>query len=154
MLEVLHVEGGYIEAQVQGRGSDDEVFEGDGDALGGLLALDASGKLRAWIPKIWNAGLPVIDDLHTDSYVWKPEEKTEKFIALLKELKPGITEIIFHASIPTDDFPLITTSSSARLADTRALTDPAVKQLIQQRGIILTTWKELKQRRKQAEPME
>jgi predicted glycoside hydrolase/deacetylase ChbG (UPF0249 family) len=115
---------------------------------------DASGKLRAWIPKIWNAGLPVIDDLHTDSYVWKPEEKTEKFIALLKELKPGITEIIFHASIPTDDFPLITTSSSARLADTRALTDPAVKQLIQQRGIILTTWKELKQRRKQAEPME
>jgi len=24
-------------------GSDDEVFKGDGDALGGLLALDASG---------------------------------------------------------------------------------------------------------------
>lgn len=115
---------------------------------------EAAGKLRPWIPKIWNAGLPVIDDLHTDSYVWKPEEKTEKLIALLKELKPGVTEILFHASIPTDDFPLITTSSASRLADTRALTDPAVKKLIQERGIILTTWKELKARRMKAGAME
>ena len=115
---------------------------------------EVSGKLHSWIPKIWNAGLPVIDDLHTDSYVWKPEQKTEKFIALLKELKPGVTEIIFHASIPTEDFPLITSSSASRLADTRALTDPAVRQLIQERGIILTTWKELKERRKKAGAME
>ena len=114
----------------------------------------AADKLRPWIPKIWNAGLPVIDDLHTDSYVWKPEEKTAKFIALLKELKPGVKEIIFHASIPTEDFPLITSSSPARLADTRALTDPTVRRLIQERGIIMTTWKELKERRKQAGAME
>lgn len=114
----------------------------------------AAGALRPWIPKIWNAGLPVIDDLHTDSYAWKPEEKTEKFLAALKELKPGITEFLFHSSVPTDDFPLITTSSQSRLADTRALTDPAVKKLIQERGIILTTWKELKERRKKAGAME
>jgi len=114
----------------------------------------AAGALRPWIPKIWNAGLPVIDDLHTDSYAWKPEEKTEKFLAALKELKPGITEFLFHSSIPTDDFPLITTSSESRLADTRALTSPAVKQLIKERGIVLTTWKELKERRKKAGAME
>ncbi len=115
---------------------------------------EAAGKLRPWIPKIWNAGLPVIDDLHTASYGWKPEEKTKKFIALLKELKPGVTEILFHASIPTEDFPLITNSSESRRADAKALTDPAVKKLIQERGIILTTWKELKERRKKAEPLE
>ena len=115
---------------------------------------EAAGKLREWIPKIWNAGLPVIDDLHTDSYEWKAAEKTDKFMALLKELKPGVTEILFHASIPTEDFPLITSSSQARLADARALTDPVVKKLIEQRGIILTTWKELKERRKKAGPME
>jgi hypothetical protein len=40
------------------------------------------------------------------------------------------------------------------LADARALTDPAVRKLIQKRGIILTTWKELKQRRKNAAEME
>jgi len=114
---------------------------------------EAADKLRPWIPKIWNAGLPVIDDLHTDSYGWKPEEKTANFIALLKELKPGVTEILFHASIPTDEFPLITTSSQSRLADTKALTDPVVKKLIQERSIILTTWKELKERRKKAAAM-
>ena len=115
---------------------------------------ESSGKLRPWVPKIWNAGLPVIDDLHTGSYGWKPAEKTEKLLTVLKELKPGITEILFHSSIPTDDFPLVTTSSASRLADTKALTDPAVKKLIQERGIILTTWKELKERRKKAGPME
>lgn len=111
-------------------------------------------KLQPWIKKIWNAGLPVIDDLHTASYGWKPEEKTEKFIALLKELKPGVTEILFHASIPTEDFPLITGSSESRRADAKALTDPVVKKLIQDRGIILTTWKELKERRGKADSME
>ncbi len=115
---------------------------------------EAAGKLRPWIPKIWNAGLPIIDDLHTASYEWKPEDKKEKFIALLKELKPGVTEILFHASIPTEDFPLITSSSQARLADVRVLTDPEVKKLIRERGIILTTWKELKERRKKAAPLD
>ncbi|MBI3848879.1 MAG: polysaccharide deacetylase family protein [Verrucomicrobia bacterium] len=114
----------------------------------------AAGKLREWIPKIWNAGLPVLDDLHTGSYDWKPDEKKEKFLALLRELKPGVTEILFHASIPTEDFPLITSSSQARLADAKVLTDPDVKKLIQERGIILTTWKELKERRKKAAPLE
>ena len=75
------------------------------------------------------------------------------FLALLAELKPGITEILFHASRPTDDFPVITGSSESRFADLKALTDPAVKKLIQDKGIILTTWKELMARRKKAAPM-
>jgi chitin disaccharide deacetylase len=115
---------------------------------------EATKALRPWMIKIWNAGLPVLDDLHTGSYGWKPEEKTAKLLALLKELKPGVTEILFHASIPTDEFPLITSSSESRHADTKALTDPGVKKLIQDRGIILTTWKELMARRKKAALME
>lgn len=111
-------------------------------------------KLRPLIPKIWNAGLPVLDDLHTGSYGWKPAEKTGKLLALLEGLKPGVTEILFHASRPTEDFPVITGSSESRLADLKALTDPRVKKLIQERGIIMTTWKELKERRRHAAPME
>lgn len=114
---------------------------------------DATKQLRPWIPKIWNGGLPVLDDLHTGSYGWKPEEKSEKLLALLSELKPGVTEILFHASLPTDDFPVITGSSESRRGDLKALTDPKVRELIQQRGIVLTTWKELLARRKKAAPM-
>ena len=114
---------------------------------------DAMKKLQAWIPKIWNAGLPVLDDLHTGSYGWKPDEKPERLLALLKELKPGVTEILFHASRPTEDFPVITSSSESRLGDLKALTDPRVKALIQERAIVLTTWKELMARRQRSSPM-
>jgi hypothetical protein len=42
---VLPIECGHIEAEVQGSGSDDQVFKRNGDSLCGLLALDAPGKL-------------------------------------------------------------------------------------------------------------
>jgi len=114
----------------------------------------ATDELRGWIPKLWNAGLPILDDLHTGSYGWKPSEKTERLLALLKELKPGVTEILFHASRPTEDFPVITGSSESRRADLGALTEPKVKALLQERGIEVTTWRELKRRREHAAPLE
>jgi len=114
----------------------------------------AAEQLRDWVKKAWNAGLPVLDDLFTGFTSFKAEEKPEKLMALLAELKPGVTEILFHASLPTEDFPLITGSSEARRADLKALTNPRVKKLIQERGIILTTWKELMERRKKAAAME
>ena len=114
----------------------------------------ALATLRPWVKKIWNAGLPVLDDLFTGFTRLGTEKKPEKLMEVLKNLKPGVTEIIFHASQPTEDFPIITGSSEARRADLKALTDPRVKKLMQDRGIILTTWKELMERRKKAEAME
>jgi len=114
---------------------------------------EATDELRRWIPKIWNGGLPVLDDLHTGSYGWKPAEKTERLLQLLKDLKPGVTEILFHASRPTEDFPVITGSSESRRADLRALTEPRVKALLQERGIALTSWRELMARRQKAAAM-
>ena len=111
---------------------------------------EAMNYLKPWVKRIWNAGLPLLDDLHTGSYGWKPSEKTEKLLQLLRELKPGVTEILFHASRPTEEFPLITGSSESRRADLQCLTNPQVRDLIRERGILLTTWKELAERRRQA----
>lgn len=108
---------------------------------------DAVEQLAEYIPQIWNAGLPVIDDLHTDTYGWPPAEKTERLVRLLESLEPGITEILFHASDPSDVFPLITGSSESRRADTDALTSPEVRRTIEERGIVVTTWRELMLRR-------
>lgn len=108
---------------------------------------EAVAQLRPLIPRIWNAGLPVIDDLHTGTYGWPPAEKTARLVALLESLKPGVTEILFHASVPTDDFPRVTGSSASRHADTLALQAPEVRDAIRKRGIVLTTWRELMQRR-------
>ncbi len=115
---------------------------------------EAMGLLQALVPRIWNAGLPVLDDLHTGSYGWPPAEKTARLVELLKNLNPGVTEILFHASVPTDDFPRVTGSSASRLADTTALTAAEVRQVIESRGIVRTTWKELMERRAKAGPME
>ena len=103
--------------------------------------------LKPLAKKIWDSGLPVLDDIHTATYSWKPEEKKARFLDLISELKPGLTEILFHCSVPTEEFPLITSSSDSRHSDTKILTDPDVRSAIESRGIFLTTWRELKTRR-------
>jgi hypothetical protein len=45
-LEVFYVERGDIEAKMEGRGSDEQVWEVDADALAHLFAVDASGQAR------------------------------------------------------------------------------------------------------------
>ena len=111
---------------------------------------EAVAALRPLARRIWDAGLPVLDDVHTGTYGWEPEEKKDKLLQLLAELKPGITEILFHASIPTEVFPLITSSSDSRHADAKVLMDSDVAEAIKKRGIILTTWRELMERRQKA----
>ena len=113
-----------------------------------------AASLEPWVKRLWNAGLPVLDDLITDFTSSKNEEKSEHLVRVLQELKPGVTEIIFHASKPTDEFPLVTGSSQSRGADLKALTDPQVRKAIEEHGIVLTTWKELKERRAKAVAME
>ncbi len=45
MLKVPDIQGGDIEAQMQSRGPNHKIFDGDGNTFGGLFALAASGKL-------------------------------------------------------------------------------------------------------------
>jgi chitin disaccharide deacetylase len=108
---------------------------------------------------LWNAGLPVLDDLHNLSYDWKLPEgleptkenwrkfKTQKYIASLKMLKPGITMVIMHCTAPTGVFQYISDSGPAREGDMLAMTDPEFKQFLEKEAIIITTWRELKKRR-------
>ena len=110
--------------------------------------------------QLWNAGLPVLDDLHANSYGWNPPQgknlsdndlrkfKTDKYIEVLKSCQPGITYIIMHSTDPTPVFDQFTDSAVTRKGDMLAMMDPALKAFIEKEGIILTTWRELIQRRK------
>lgn len=120
---------------------------------------DVIQQMRMAGTMLWNAGLPVLDDLHNDSYEWTiPDEiksddkklqafKTAKYIAALHELKPGLTMMIMHCTNPSEIFQFITDSGPLRKADMLAMMDPAFKNEIEKMGIILTTWREVKQRR-------
>jgi chitin disaccharide deacetylase len=109
--------------------------------------------------RVWEGGLPVLDDLHNTSYGWNLPEgvtptdenlrrmKTEKYVEALRSLKPGVTMVIMHCTQPTEVFPHISGSGPTRRGDLLAMLDPAVKKCLQEEKIILTTWRELKERR-------
>ncbi len=109
---------------------------------------------------LWDAGLPVLDDLHNLSYNWQypadhgmTDEQLQtiharKYIESFSQLQPGITMVIMHCSATTEVFPHISDSGPLRRADMLAMLSPELKKYIQENGIILTTWRELIERRK------
>jgi len=114
-----------------------------GKEVGPLKVLALMSAKRAW-----DAGLPVIDDLVTSPTHSKNYEKRKaELYQLLRDMQPGITEIIVHCTVQTPNFKSISGSGPTRQAELNLMTDPDVKAFIEKQGIILTTWRELKQRR-------
>lgn len=107
--------------------------------------------------QLWNAGLPVLDDLHNVSYGWKGETnvsddklqayKTQKYIETIASLKPGLTMVIMHCTWPTEVFGEISDSGNTRKGDMLTMMDPAFKKYLTENNIVLTTWREAKKRR-------
>src|SRR5580658_1338295 len=110
---------------------------------------------------LWNAGLPVLDDLHNFSYDWKVPDsvahddgklqgwRTALYINALTHLQPGVTMMIMHCSDAGPHFAHISDSGPLRRGDMLAMLDPAIKKALKDQGIILTTWRELMRRRSQ-----
>lgn len=108
----------------------------------------------------WNGGLPVLDDLVAVSYDWETPDiahKTDKelqtwytdhYIESLNHLTPGLTMVICHATDPTETFKYICNESQKRKGDLLAMTDPRFKKYLKDNGFILTTWREVMERRK------
>ncbi len=134
--------------------------------------------------RIWDAGLPVLDDLHNTSYGWRPdagaktlahpaaevaahaaartgteatreawrEMKVERYSAALREMPPGLTMVILHATETSPTFPFITDSGPTRQGDLDAMLDPRLRRVIADEKILQTTWRELMERRRKAQP--
>lgn len=111
---------------------------------------------------LWDAGLPVLDDLHNFSYGWKiPDSvanddkklaryRTAKYVDALNILQPGVTMMIMHCTDASEHFTHISDSGPLRRGDMLAMMDPAFKKALKDQGIILTTWRELMKRRQSA----
>lgn len=118
-----------------------------------MAQLKETGKM------IWEAGLPVLDDLHNVSYDFEyPDgEKvsdeqlqkiaTSRYIESMRGLRPGVTMVIMHCTAPSEVFKHIANSGRVRKADMLAMMDPAFRKFLEGEKIILTTWRELRQRR-------
>lgn len=108
--------------------------------------------------QIWASGLPVLDDLHSVSGNWKPEGnpddeawgkyKVAQFKSVLREMEPGLAMFIVHSNGDRKTFDRISSSGGSRYADMLAMTDPDLQKFIAEEGILLTTWQEVMERRK------
>ncbi|WP_291369171.1 polysaccharide deacetylase family protein [Cyclobacterium sp.] len=108
--------------------------------------------------QIWKSGLPVLDDLHSVSGNWKPEGnpddkawgeyKVAQFKSVLREMEPGLAMVIVHSNGDRKTFDRISSSDGSRYADMLAMTHPELKKFIAEEGILLTTWQEVMERRK------
>ena len=114
----------------------------------GAEAAQFKPMVRALARRLWDAGLPVLDDLVTQPTRAKDYAgRKNELIALLRDMKPGVTQIIVHCTEPTEVFARISGSGAARAAELRLMTDPDVRSFIEREKIVLTTWRELHERR-------
>ncbi|KAF0235483.1 MAG: hypothetical protein FD181_3501 [Prolixibacteraceae bacterium] len=90
--------------------------------------------------------LPKLDNFTSvpdgNSYV----DKLANFMILVKSLKPGLTEILFHPSIATDNLKRITGSWQQRIWEAKMFSDPVILQYFKDNDIKMTTWREIMKR--------
>jgi len=108
--------------------------------------------LRPLAKQVWDGGLPILDDIHTDSYGWKGRDtKIANYSEMLRTMKPGITEVIMHCIHDTCEFPPISDSGPSRIGDFEAMMSPELKKVVEEEKVIITTWREVMERRKKVQ---
>ncbi len=73
-------------------------------------------------------------------------EKIENFKKLIRNLRPGLTEIIFHPSVETENLRTITNSWQQRVWEAKMFADPDLIQFFKEEGIVFTNWKDIMSR--------
>ena len=122
-------------------------------------AIDMSDSLV--VAHFRQAGYPITDEVikymgeytlpKLDNFTSAPkgdtyEEKVEAFKELIRSLRPGLTEIIFHPSVASDELKSITGSWQQRIWEAEMFADPDMIQFFKDEGIIFTNWKEIMKR--------
>lgn len=106
-------------------------------------------QIREAAKAIWAGGLPVLDYLQQSTADTKdPKVMADALIEDLRELKPGITQVILHGTRTGCNFHAISSSGGTREAELEMVLNADVKKVIEEEGIILTNYRELMERRK------
>lgn len=90
--------------------------------------------------------LPKLDFFTSAPKAKSYEEKVENFKKLILALEPGLTEIIFHPSVETENLKGITNSWQERVWEAKMFGDPDLIEFFKQEEIVFTNWKEIMER--------
>lgn len=86
--------------------------------------------------------LPVLDSLAQFYSGPSHEERRKSYLRTLRDLKPGVTQIIIHCGFDNTELQGITNSSANRDGDRRIFEEPEVLAEIKKLGIEIITWKQ------------
>ncbi len=95
------------------------------------------------IAMINNYSLPKLDNFTSAPGGNTYKEKIENFKNLVKVLPPGLTEIIFHPSVESENLKTITNSWQQRVWEAQMFSDLELIGFFEEEGIIFTNWKEI-----------
>jgi len=95
------------------------------------------------IKSVTDYKLPRLDNFTSVGPGKTYEEKRENFFKLVEALREGLTEIIFHPSVPTENLKTITGTWQQRGWEGDLFADPLVIKFLKDKGIIITNWKEI-----------
>ncbi len=104
---------------------------------------------EAVVEMIADYSLPKLDFFTSAPKAKSYQEKVENFKALISGLKPGLTEIIFHPSVETENLKGITNSWQERVWEAKMFGDPDLINFLEEEEVIFTNWKEIMKRFKE-----
>ncbi len=86
-----------------------------------------------------------------DFYTYVPKGSTydelrDNFFAMVESLRPGLVQVFFHPSVFSERLKTITNSWQRRVWEAQLMSDPKVKEFFKNKGIIITSWKEVMER--------
>lgn len=92
-------------------------------------------------------GILFIDDVISLPYCYKPveyEKMKRKLLTLIKNIRPGITQLTIHPSKITKELKSVTDSYLERGIEYQLLIDPDTKKVLKKENINLVSWKEIR----------
>ncbi len=106
------------------------------------LALRVMG--RALIEKLQSQGLPTSDYDFLDSYLVDPVQKTARYVQMLRELPPGLSEWAVHPGLDNSELlALEPADNHERQTDFDFWTSQQAKDIVREEGIILVDYRTL-----------
>lgn len=88
---------------------------------------------------------PLLDNLVQFYGGESHEERRANYIKAIKQLPPGVSQLIIHCGVLDEELRAVTSSAERRDGDRRIFTDPEIAKLIEDEGIKLLDWKEYRQ---------
>jgi predicted glycoside hydrolase/deacetylase ChbG (UPF0249 family) len=102
----------------------------------------------AMIQRLKERRYPLLDSIGQFYDGDSHEVRHQQYIDFLRDLPPGVSELIIHCGYDNEELRAITDSASRRDGDRRIFMDPRVAALVKELGIEVITWKQFREMQK------